>query len=354
MNLVTTIASFITPMIANRIAGSLGIPPGIATTAIGAILPTVLAGLVGKAATPAGAAGLFETLGRQDPNLLGSFADQIGGSGQKALIDNGSAMLGSLLGGPATGALSTAVGKFSGASPEQASSLIGMLAPVVLGGLGQQVRSSSLDAGGVANLLAGQKANIAAAMPPGFADLLSGSGLLDGIASNLAAIKSPPATPSVPRVELPPANPGGFGWLPWAAGAVAVVALVYTFGGFGSRPAPKGPDAAQLSAAAATASEKARQIVAGLTSTLQSVKDEATAKAAVPKLTESVAAIDTLMKMHATLGAENKSVLAKLIGGALPQLTPLIASAIKIPGAEAVLKPVLDQIVTKLTALSKI
>jgi len=356
MNLVTTIASFITPMIANRIAGALGVSPGLVTTAIGAIIPTLLAGMAGKASTPAGAGALFDVLGKQDPGLLGSFADTIGGAGQKALIDSGSSMLGSLLGGSATGALASAVGKFAGASPEQATGLIGMLAPVVLGGLGQQAKSSGLDSGGLAKLLDGQKSNIAAAMPAGFSDLLAGSGLLDSVKANLAP--PPQMAPRPMPMPSAPARPEpGFNWMPWALGAAALLALFYIFGGGAPKVTPPAVEKAAAPSAsanaAAEASEKARQIFSGLTGTLSAVKDEATAKAALPKLTDSVTAIDALSKLQGTLGGDAKATLAKLVAGSLPQLTPLIATVLKIPGAEAVLKPVLDQVVAKLTAMSK-
>ena len=54
MNLVSTMMQFLTPMITNKIASSLGINNAMATTAINAILPTILAGLAGRAGTPAG------------------------------------------------------------------------------------------------------------------------------------------------------------------------------------------------------------------------------------------------------------------------------------------------------------
>src|SRR5262245_38067149 len=56
-----------------------------------------------------------------------------------------------------------------------------MLAPIVMGTIGQQQGTRSFDAGGIANLLASQKDNIAAALPAGFSNLLGGTGLLDSL-----------------------------------------------------------------------------------------------------------------------------------------------------------------------------
>ena len=96
-----------------------------------------------------------------------------------------------MLGGSSTNALAGALGKFAGLSGTQGSSLLGMLAPVVLGQLGQVQKSSGLDAGGLANLLNSQKDNIAEALPSGFSNLLGGTGLLDALGDKVKAGVAP-------------------------------------------------------------------------------------------------------------------------------------------------------------------
>lgn len=157
MNIVSLIMQFLAPAIINKIAGSVGINQGLAGKAISAIVPAILAGLAGKASTSAGASDLAGALAKQDTGILGNLGKLIGGSGQKALIDNGSSVLGSLLGGSSTSALASAVGKFAGIGGDQSKSLLGMLAPVVLGSLAKEQKSAGLDAGGLASLLAGHK-----------------------------------------------------------------------------------------------------------------------------------------------------------------------------------------------------
>jgi hypothetical protein len=48
-----------------------------------------------------------------------------------------------------------------------------------MGTIAQQQGARGLDAGSIAGLLANQKDNIAAAIPSGFGEFLSGTGLLD-------------------------------------------------------------------------------------------------------------------------------------------------------------------------------
>ena len=227
MNLVSTAMQFLTPMITNKIASSLGMNNAVVATAIGAILPTLLAAFAGKASTPAGASALSSALSQQDPNLLGSFAGMLGGAGQNALISNGTSALSGLLGGSATNALAGAVGKFAGVDTSASSNLIGMLAPVLMGQLAHTQKSSGLDAGGLAKMLEGQKGNIAAALPPGFSDLLKGTGLLDSVAGSMKAPTAPAAPAArmeAPRMPSMPPAPA-FNWMPWAAGAVALAGI---------------------------------------------------------------------------------------------------------------------------------
>jgi len=207
VNLVSLAMQLLGPMVISRIASSLGLSQGIAGKLISAAIPTVLAGLTGKAVQPGGATSLTNVLSKIDPSILSNLENIIGGPQQQQFTDRGTSALSSLLGGNAVNAIAGALGKFGGVDTSKGSSLLGMLAPVVLGTLSQQQKANGLDAGGVANLLASQKGNIAAALPAGFSDLLTGTGVLDSIASNVA----PAATPRTPQ---PPADSGGLGrWL---------------------------------------------------------------------------------------------------------------------------------------------
>jgi hypothetical protein len=357
MNIVSTAMQFLTPMITNKIASALGISPGLVTTAIGALIPGLLGSIAGKASTPAGASALSSLLGQQDPGLLGSFASMLGGSGQTSLISNGAGALSSLLGGSATSALAGAVGKFAGIDGTQSNNLMGMLAPVVLGQLAQTQKSSGLDAGGLAKMLEGQRGNIAAAMPSGFASLLGGSGLLDNITGSVKSAAAPKI--EMPKMPSMPSAPS-FNWMPWAGGAAALAALFYLFSGSKVPTTPAmAPKVAVPATPAATpapaveAMSQAKNLIAGLTTSLGGIKDATTAQAALPQLTASSAALDALTKLTSTLSPETRSPITSMMAAALPQLSPMIATVLKIPGAEALLKPVLDGIMAKMTGLAK-
>ena len=88
MNLVSLAMQFLTPDMIGRIASGLGLDKGLAGKAITAMLPSILAGIVGASAKPDGLKALTTALSNQDPGLLGSLAGMLGGSNQSSLISN--------------------------------------------------------------------------------------------------------------------------------------------------------------------------------------------------------------------------------------------------------------------------
>jgi Bacterial protein of unknown function (DUF937) len=358
MNIVSTIMQLLAPAIINKIASSLGVNQGIAGKAIAAIVPAILAGLVGKSSTSSGAADLASALGKQDSSILGNLGSLIGGPGQQSYADKGNSVLGSLLGGSASSALAGAAGKFAGLGGSQSSSLLGMLAPVVLGGLAQQQKSSNLDAGGLANLLAGQKDNIKSAMPAGFSDLLAGSGLLDSLSAPAKKVSSAPSMmPSAPSA-VADGNP----LLKYALPAALVAIAGYYILGSGTgpvvveKPAMPSSSSSTASPAGLPGAEMPAQvtkILDGLKGTLTGVTDEASAKTALPKLQDMLAQLDKTKTTAAALPAEARHPLVVMISGIMPGVADMITKALAIPGVSGVLKPVLDQISASLTGMTK-
>src|SRR5262245_33825571 len=137
-NLVSLVMQFLTPDMITRIAAVLGLDRNNAQTAVSAAVPALLAGLGGVAAKPAGAENLVNAI-RQQSSVPDSFANMFSGSGQSSLVDQGSTLLRSLLGGQDQSALAGAVSKFAGVSQGTGNSLLAMLAPLVMGVIGKQI-----------------------------------------------------------------------------------------------------------------------------------------------------------------------------------------------------------------------
>ena len=81
--------------------------------------------------------------------------------------------MGSLLGGNTLSSLASALGRFTGQGSGSISSLLALLAPIVLGVLKSRTGGMGSDANALASLFAGQRQNIISAMPRGLSDQLA-------------------------------------------------------------------------------------------------------------------------------------------------------------------------------------
>jgi len=147
-NLVEQIANTLGPVIVGRIASSLGLNETATQKAIVVAVPALLAALISYVSKPQAATKLNNVLKKQEPGVLSSLANVVGGSGQKALIDQGAGVLTSLLGGKTFSGLTNAVAQYAGTGKSGTKSLMGLLGPAVLGVLGHEQRNRGLDAPG--------------------------------------------------------------------------------------------------------------------------------------------------------------------------------------------------------------
>ena len=363
-NLITEIAEVLSPTIISDIASALGLNNTSTEKAILAAIPTILAALASSASRPQGAAKLNDVVAKQEPGVLSSLASVLGEPGQKALIDQGGAVLSSLIGGKTSSALTSAVGQYAGIQGSGAKNLLGLLAPVVLGVLGREKRDSGLDASGLANLLASQKNNIARALPSGFSNYLTGTGILDDVSV-------PTATA---RASSAPTSPTMWSILGVIA-LIVVGALAWHFlRHHHHRPtevAPTNvetPNVAQpgeapyagllaklqgIKAGNVDVGQLATASVNDLYSSLVGIKDAATAQSAVPGLNKASSEFDQLDGVLNQLSPENRKLLTDTLAQIRPNLDQLLDKALAIPGVGDVIKPTVDAIRAKLDTLTK-
>jgi hypothetical protein len=365
INLVSLVMQFLTPDVIGRIASALGLDRTNTQTAIGAAIPGLLAGLSGVAAQPGGAQRVADAA-RQQTGVLGNFASMLGTGAQSSLIEKGSQMLSSLLGGRDQTALAGAVGKYAGLGQNASGSLLGMLAPVVMGTLAQQQGARSLDAGGIASLLSSQKDSISAALPSGFANLLGGTGLLDSLGSvartaTAAASNTARATISAARAigdtgqrAAGTAAPVSRTWLYWLIPALAIAALLtYLFARPTEQAAQQGVSTAQsLMVGGLDIGKQATDSITNLRTTLAGITDTASAQAALPKLQEVTGQIDKVSGVVGQLSAEQRKLLAGIVNPLMPTLNQLLDKVLALPGVSEVLKPTIDALRAKLAVLT--
>ena len=168
-DLVSTVTQLISPELIAKIAQALGLERTLAARAVGALVPSLLGGFATATGTPAGAAQLAKSIGSLSPDVLVQIGNMVGTSHQATLVTDGTGLLGQVLGGAATSGMADAVARYAGIDGAASKGLVGMIGPAVMGSLAQVQRSHGLDAMGLASVLAGQKADIAARIPADFA-----------------------------------------------------------------------------------------------------------------------------------------------------------------------------------------
>jgi hypothetical protein len=238
-SIVSAISRYLTPELVGKLASATGLDRSMAQTAVGAAVPSILSGLANLAARPGGAQQLASAVAAQSTNI--SLANILTGSAQMA--DRGASPLSSLLGGGAVGVLASTVSKFLGIGEGPMRTLMGLLAPSILGVLGREQSAAGLDANGLARMLTGQKEEIAAAMPSGLSQLLQASGLNERIASSLSpekraydsprAADAPPSTSSMQRmVGTTRTSMRSVSWPYWVLPLLALAGVLwYLFAG---------------------------------------------------------------------------------------------------------------------------
>jgi hypothetical protein len=362
-NLVSLVTQFLTPDMIGRIATALGLDRNKVQTAIGALIPGLLAAFSNVATQPGGAQKLADAANQQ-AGTLANFANMIGGGGQAAFLEKGSQLLSSLIGGQDKNALLGAITKFAGINQGASSSLLGALTPIVIGTIAKhQGAGHAIDANGVANLLVSQKDNIAAALPPGFGNLLSGSGLMNslgGAARTAATVgnEAARAAGSTARVVgqsgQRAATAAASNWLYWLIPLAAVAALLVYFA---VKPeeqiAQQGMTAAQnLMVSGVDLRKQVTDSIASLRTTLDGINDVSSAQTALPKLQELTAQINKVEGLADQLSPEQHKLLTGLVGPLMPTLNQLFDKVLAIPGVAEVLRPSIVALKTKLTAIA--
>src|SRR5215472_6350765 len=135
-NLVSLVMQFLTPDMIGRIATALGFDRDKIQSAISGAVPGLLAAFNDTATQPGGAQKLADAA-RQHAGSLEDFASVLAAGGQSSLLDKGSQLLSSLVGGQGQNALIGAISKFTGLGQGASGSLLGILAPIVMGTIGK-------------------------------------------------------------------------------------------------------------------------------------------------------------------------------------------------------------------------
>jgi len=411
-NIVDLIKDQISDQVLGQMGNVLGTEGSQTTGALAGALPGLLSGILSASGSAAGAGNLFQAAQKQDDNLLGNMGNLLGGDQASAVASQGNSTLSSILGSGALGQLAGVVANFSGISRGNSSSLMGMLAPFVIGVIKKKIVEGGMDAGSMASMLSGQKDNVAAAMPQGFSDQLQSAGFFDSIASAPQAASatsgasasdaaSASTTASATASSSPVASHDsssaktGGGFMKWLLPLVAVVVVGWLGLNFlsdksgsddtdGVQATVEGATAeagnaatsavegatAEASNAAAGALEAAQDampegvdltaISGGLegvfgstTDALSGVTDVESAQSAIPAIEEATSKLGGMSDLITRLPEAAQGPIASIVSNGMTAIQPLIEKVTAIPGVGAVLEPVLQPMLDMLSGMTE-
>jgi hypothetical protein len=320
-------------------------------------------------------------MNKQQDHGLGNPGTLLRGNQASAIAGQGNSMLSSLLGSGALGQLAGVVANFAGISRGNSSTLLGMLAPIVLGVIRRKVIDGGMNAGSLASLFTEQKDNINAAMPQGFSDQLQSAGFFDSISPETPSVVSTPEahkTPAHASTPAPAAASGG-GLMKWLLPLAAVVVLGWLGMKFlGNEAATDAVDSAtgvasEASSAVSAVSAEALQaaqdampagvdlskitnslegVFGSTTDALTGITDVQSARAALPAIETASSTLGGLNDVITRLPDAAKGPVGAIVNNGLAALQPLIAKVTAIPGVGDLVQPVVGPMLEMLRGLA--
>jgi hypothetical protein len=373
MNLVDLITSQLSGDVLGKLGGLVGGSEQQAQSATSAAVPALLQ-IFGKlASSPKGADQLAGAMGGLDLSMLGNLAGYLGGGSAPSLGRVGGDLLGSLLGGGNLTKLVGTIASFVGSQPDLMKKLLTYLAPIMLGVVAKQLGGRP-NGSSVSRLFSEQAGNISSALPRGLS------------LADLGSIQ-PSSGPSAAHQHGGSKEPAssGMGWLLPLLALAALGAGLYLWnqnkvaekGAVIVSETKDGPITDRVTEVieergntivdtvqevitidpkfleAVRVGKSATDLFGGLSSVLTGVTDEASAKAALPKLEGFSPMLEQLTAEAGKLPAEEKTAFGEFVGKNLGLLQKLIDTAMAIPGVKNVLGAVVTPMVEALTKLTK-
>jgi hypothetical protein len=352
MDIMKLVAGAITPVAASKLAGTLGISEGIARKVVAVGIPVILAAIMKRGAAPGGTDAISSAMAGMGKNPLGDLNNIFGGDASKvtAAGKNGTDLLSSILGSQESSSLVSKLAGYAGGDKAAVGTLLGLAGSTALGGLKSAADEQKLDAAGVMRLLGGQKDQIAKAIPADLGRTLASTGLMP---SDIVS-----AATSTQFQQAPQEKSGMMKWIIGLAALAVLVWLASQFLGGGqdevttTTEAPAAATVNPLEVEGVDIGQSVQGILTDLTGSLAGITDTESAQSALETLTSADQALGGLEGAIGSLTGEGKSALSGLVNGSLPALQSTVEGLLGDGGIATILKPVLDSILSKLTAFA--
>jgi len=224
-NLIEILKNAVSDKAIETIGKQVGIDNATVKSGMGTIIPTILAGLLGKNTTTSAAPTWLNAVGglfnEKDEKIDADRFDFT------ELLTKGRGLLGGLFGDNAD-MVTGAIANTTGIPKEKANGLLATVSPLILGFLTKWMKGKGWSFGDLIGNLIENKSSLAAALPAGLS------------ASNLFNFTAPKVSIDAPKVETPKPNKPKYeepktnnSWLMWLLGLLLLALLLWLFLGKG-------------------------------------------------------------------------------------------------------------------------
>ncbi|MCX7298794.1 MAG: DUF937 domain-containing protein [Rhodobacterales bacterium] len=374
MNILGLITHFLTPSVVGQIATMIGARPDIAEKALSAAVPGILSGMIGLAGTNQGADALTALISKQGTGGFEGLS-KLMSSDPKGAATAGADVLSSMFGGGRVGVMGSKLKEYADLPEATSGSILGIAGSVIMSALGVAGTAQNGGPSGALTLLRAQKDEILGVLPRDFSKSLQSAGFIDDlvtqtkpVAESIRIATTPLAEPVRQAAEpvrqaakavdagTPSAMKNPWLW-PIIGGLVALGILWAIFGRGAGEVAKNTADATADTEQALTVEgvdigSGVTSALEGITTALGSVKDAATAQAALPQLQDFAGRLSGFGPLVTKLPEAGRGQLKTLVDGALPTLRSTVDTLMGDSAIAAVLKPVVDPILTSLASLA--
>jgi OmpA-OmpF porin, OOP family len=162
MNLFGELKELLVGEVANKAANLLGEKEEKVKIAIEGLVPTFVGGLMKRASNEAGATTLMNVVkkGNHDGSIIEQLDDLLKNKESFAgFVEKGNSVVSMLLPDKKS-SIATMISQFAGVRNSSATSLLSVVAPLVIGKLGKMVNTQGLDKAGLANIILDQRSSL--------------------------------------------------------------------------------------------------------------------------------------------------------------------------------------------------
>ena len=182
-NLVDLVMGYLTPDVVNKAASYIGEAGPATQKAVASIVPTEIAALANLGSTEGGLQQIVRMLdlGKYDGSGLSNLGSLFaGGAATQEAVGAGKGMIESLFGSK-LGGVTDLIARSTGIRGASITSLMALIAPVILSVLGRQRSMAGGSVAALGSLLGDQKSFLSGVLPAGLASMLGWPALVSGV-----------------------------------------------------------------------------------------------------------------------------------------------------------------------------